>query len=66
MGLALRLAVASSALALAAVACVTSNDRNSRLGTGHDTCLDIGSDCTDSHQCCSAFCANKTCVRVDR
>jgi hypothetical protein len=64
MPLALRAAVVLLAIALAAVACVT--DRNSRLGTGSDTCLDLGSDCPNSHECCSQFCANGTCVRRER
>ena len=65
MPLALRVALASSALALA-VACGAANDRNSRLGTGSDTCLDIDSDCPNSHECCSGVCANGTCVKRER
>jgi hypothetical protein len=64
MPLALRAAVVLLAIALPTAACVT--DRNSRLGTGNDTCLDLGSDCPNSHECCSQFCANGTCVRRER
>jgi hypothetical protein len=63
--LALRRVFVWSALALAAAACA-STDRNSRLGPAGDACLDIDSDCRTSHDCCSNFCANHTCVRRDR
>ena len=66
MPLAPRVAAVTIALALIAAACAATNDRNSRLGTGSDTCLDIGSDCPNSHECCSQFCANGTCVRRER
>jgi hypothetical protein len=59
MPLALRVVLAS-ALALAAVACGASS-RNSKLGSGSDKCFDVDSDCSDSHQCCSDFCANRVC-----
>jgi hypothetical protein len=66
MPLALRAALASFALALAAVACGASNDRNVKLGQGANTCLDIDSDCTDSSQCCTSFCANRICVKREK
>lgn len=65
MPLALRIALALPALAVAVAACAPT-DRNSRLGSGRDTCLDIDSDCPNSHECCSGFCANGTCVKRDR
>jgi hypothetical protein len=65
MPLALRVAAVSSVLALAA-ACGATNNRNSRLGTGSDTCLDIDSDCPNHHECCSGVCANGTCVKRER
>jgi hypothetical protein len=66
MPLAPRAAAVSLALALTAAACGAANDRNSRLGTGNDTCLDIDSDCPNSHECCSGVCANGTCVKRER
>jgi hypothetical protein len=66
MPLALRVAFASSALAIATVACGALNDRNVKLGRGADTCLDIDSDCTDNRQCCTSFCANRICVKREK
>jgi hypothetical protein len=58
--------IALFALTVAAVACGALSDRNSRLGSGRDTCLDLDSECTESHQCCSSFCANGVCVKRER
>jgi hypothetical protein len=66
MPLALRVALVSFASFALVVACGASNNRNFRLGTGSHSCLDVDSDCTDSHDCCTQFCANGTCVRREK